>query len=66
MELSTTPRWRKSTRSNPAGGNCVEIADNVPGPVYVRDTKDRAGGTLAFDPAAWSAFVTLAKITSVR
>ncbi|MFY1673440.1 DUF397 domain-containing protein [Plantactinospora sp. WMMB334] len=56
-----SPMWRKSTRSNTNGGNCVEVADNVPGRVLVRDTKDRDGGTLAFPPAAWQAFVNLAK-----
>jgi hypothetical protein len=57
MELS----WRKSSRSNGQGGNCIEVADNLPGRVFVRDTKDRDGGTLTFGPAAWSAFVELAK-----
>lgn len=52
------PIWRKSSRSSSNGGNCVEVADNLPGRVLVRDSKDRAGGTLAFAPAAWSAFVT--------
>ncbi|GIG89869.1 hypothetical protein Pen02_48050 [Plantactinospora endophytica] len=56
-----TPMWRKSTRSNTNGGNCVEVAANLPGRVLVRDTKDRDGGTLAFGPAAWQAFVSLAK-----
>ena len=60
MDL-TSPNWRKSTRSNGNGGNCVEVADNLPGRVLVRDTKDRHGGTLTFEPAAWSAFVNLAK-----
>nr|MDT0659804.1 DUF397 domain-containing protein [Micromonospora sp. DSM 115978] len=55
------PRWRKSTRSNGTGGNCVEVADNLPGRVLVRDTKDRAGGTLTFAPTAWSAFVHTVK-----
>lgn len=50
-------RWRKSTRSGTSGGNCVEVADNLPGIVLVRDTKNRDGGTLTFDPAAWRAFV---------
>jgi hypothetical protein len=54
-------RWRKSTRSSGNGGNCVEVADNLPGVVLVRDTKDRDGGTLAFGPAAWTGFVNLAK-----
>ncbi len=46
------------TRSGSNGGNCVEVADNLPGVVLVRDSKDRAGGLLTFSPAAWRAFVT--------
>ena len=59
MDL-TGARWRKSTRSGANGGNCVEVADNLPGVVLVRDTKDRDGGTLTFGPAAWRAFVSYA------
>ncbi|GAB2941215.1 hypothetical protein GCM10027280_32120 [Micromonospora polyrhachis] len=59
MDL-TGARWRKSTRSGANGGDCVEVADNLPGVVLVRDTKDRDGGTLAFGPAAWLAFVSYA------
>ncbi|WP_422773548.1 DUF397 domain-containing protein [Plantactinospora sp. WMMC1484] len=54
------PRWRTSTRSTGAS-NCIEVADNLSGRVLVRDTKDRDGGTLAFGPEAWQAFVGLAK-----
>ncbi|MEV4629195.1 DUF397 domain-containing protein [Micromonospora sp. NPDC049523] len=57
----TGARWRKSTRSSNNGGACVEVADNLPGRVLVRDTKDRDGGTLSFNPDAWRAFVSLAK-----
>ncbi|MFI6760694.1 DUF397 domain-containing protein [Micromonospora sp. NPDC050417] len=57
MDL-TGAEWRKSSRSNSQGGACVEVADNLPGQVFVRDTKDRDGGTLAFGPDAWLAFVT--------
>ena len=53
----TPARWRKSTRSSSNGGNCVEVADNLPGVVLVRDTKDRDGGTLTFSPTAWRAFL---------
>ena len=49
--------WRKSTRSGGSGGNCVEVADNLPGVVAVRDSKDATGPTLAFAPANWAAFV---------
>jgi Domain of unknown function (DUF397) len=53
----TRARWRTSSYSSTNGGNCVEVADNLPGRVLVRDTKDRDGGTLTFQPAAWRVFV---------
>jgi hypothetical protein len=39
------------------GGSCVEVADNLPGRVLVRDSKDRTGPTLTFDPTAWRTFI---------
>jgi hypothetical protein len=45
--------WRKSTRSGGNGGNCVEVATNLPGTVAVRDSKDAAGPVLAFSSHAW-------------
>ncbi|MER5336527.1 DUF397 domain-containing protein [Micromonospora sp. NPDC002717] len=57
MELNGA-RWRKSSRSSGNGGDCVEVADNLPGVVAVRDSKDPAGPALAFPPAAWRAFVS--------
>jgi hypothetical protein len=56
MDLSGAV-WRKSTRSSQNGGACVEVADNLAGVVLVRDTKDRAGGTLAFDSGSWRSFI---------
>jgi hypothetical protein len=56
MEL-TGARWRKSSRSSGNGGNCVEVADNLPGMVAVRDSKNPTGPALTFTPAAWRAFV---------
>ncbi|WP_405105405.1 DUF397 domain-containing protein [Micromonospora sp. NBC_01405] len=53
----TDPRWRTSTRSSANGGNCVEVADNLPGRVLVRDSKDVAGPVLAFAPGDWRCFV---------
>ncbi|MFH8365898.1 DUF397 domain-containing protein [Streptomyces sp. NPDC018031] len=53
--------WRKSSYSNTAGGECVEVADGLPGLVPVRDSKDPGGPALVFDDAAWSAFVAAVK-----
>ncbi|MEV6373584.1 DUF397 domain-containing protein [Micromonospora musae] len=53
--------WRKSTRSGGNGGNCVEVATNLPSIVAVRDSKDLEGPTLTFDPAAWRRFVAYAR-----
>lgn len=56
--------WRKSGRSNSTPGECVEVADNLPDRVHVRDSKDKSGPTLTFSPSAWSAFVKLARETA--
>ncbi|WP_433529381.1 DUF397 domain-containing protein [Micromonospora sp. CA-263727] len=56
----TSAVWRKSSRSN-NGGDCVEVADNLPGIVGLRDSKDPYGPVLAFGPAAWIAFVGAVK-----
>ncbi|SCF27650.1 protein of unknown function (DUF397) [Micromonospora viridifaciens] len=53
----TGAQWRTSTRSSSNGGDCVEVADNLPGVILVRDSKDRTGGMLRFTPTAWQAFV---------
>ena len=56
MEL-TGARWRKTTRSSGNSGACLEVADNLPGVVGVRDSKDPTGPALTFTPASWRAFV---------
>lgn len=53
----TVAIWRKSTHSNPDGGACVEVADNFPGVVPVRDSKNPHGPTLVFPAAGWASFV---------
>lgn len=50
-------QWRKSGRSASNGGQCVEVASNLPGLVAVRDSKDPEGPALVFTPAEWSAFL---------
>ncbi|MDG4787947.1 DUF397 domain-containing protein [Micromonospora sp. WMMD1102] len=59
MDVNTAPRWIKSTRSDST--NCVEVADNVPGRVLVRDSKDPEGPVLTFTPRQWGGFVDMAK-----
>ncbi|WP_341715754.1 DUF397 domain-containing protein [Micromonospora sp. FIMYZ51] len=49
--------WRKSTRSSSNGGDCVEVAANLPGVVGVRDSKNPNGPALSFAPTAWRTFV---------
>ncbi len=49
--------WHKSTRSGGNGGDCVEVAVNLPGIVAVRDSKDRAGAALVFSHDEWVAFL---------
>jgi hypothetical protein len=50
-------RWRKSSYSGASNGDCVEVADGVPGCVPVRDSKDSQGPALVFQGAAWAEFV---------
>ncbi|ACZ90430.1 DUF397 domain-containing protein [Streptosporangium roseum] len=56
MDLSAAV-WRKSSRSSDNGGQCVEVADNLPGVVAVRDSKDPDGPKLLFTPAEWRSFL---------
>ncbi|WP_330466630.1 DUF397 domain-containing protein [Micromonospora zamorensis] len=53
--------WRKSTRSGDNGGNCVEVATNVPDIVAVRDSKDATGPQLTFAVQEWADFIGAAK-----
>lgn len=50
-------RWRKSTRSGSNGGDCVEVAGNLPNIVAVRDSKDPDGPVLVIPVSEWTRFV---------
>ncbi|GAB3868132.1 DUF397 domain-containing protein [Dactylosporangium cerinum] len=57
--------WRKSTRSGSNGGNCVEVAGNLPGVVAVRDSKDPNGPALAFETVDFVAFIEGLKVDRI-
>ncbi|MGW7242107.1 DUF397 domain-containing protein [Streptomyces sp. NPDC054804] len=50
-----------SSYGNGDGGNCVEVADNVPGLVPVGDSKSPEGPILILPATAWTPFVASLK-----
>ncbi|MEU3709037.1 DUF397 domain-containing protein [Streptomyces catenulae] len=57
--MAEKSNWRTSTYTKQ--DSCVEVADNDPGKVMVRDTKDRGRAVLHFPPGSWSEFVEFSK-----
>lgn len=53
--------WHTSSYSGGNGGQCVEVARDLPGVVVVRDSKRRQAGTLMFSRTAWAGFITSVK-----
>ena len=49
--------WRKSSYSSGNGGQCVEVARNLPDIVAVRDSKNPEETALVFTPQEWRAFL---------
>jgi hypothetical protein len=58
-------KWRLSSYTG-QGNSCVEVADNLPGTVAVRDSKDRQGPILAFTAEEWAAFTAEIKAGHFR
>ncbi|MFE9429241.1 DUF397 domain-containing protein [Kitasatospora sp. NPDC006697] len=50
------PEWFKSSFSS-NGGECIEVAANLPGVVPVRDSKDPEGPSLTFSAEGFDAFI---------
>ncbi|MVZ99045.1 DUF397 domain-containing protein [Actinomadura sp. LD22] len=50
----STAHWRKASRSNSTGSDCVEVA-RLRGLVAVRDSKNPDGPKLFIDSDAWRA-----------
>ncbi|MGW3658634.1 DUF397 domain-containing protein [Streptomyces sp. NPDC005151] len=53
--------WRKSSYSGPESGSCVEVLDDYPSGVPVRDSKTPHGPALVFATDGWSSFVSAVK-----
>ncbi|MFJ8540681.1 DUF397 domain-containing protein [Streptomyces sp. NPDC093586] len=49
--------WRKSSYSGSEGGSCLEVLDDHPVGVPVRDSKVPEGPALVFSSAGWASFV---------
>lgn len=60
MERVTGSRWRKSSYSGSNGGGCVEVGSHY-GRVLIRDTQDRHGPVLRFNPGSWRKFAAQIK-----
>ena len=63
MDLSRA-EWRKASRSSSNGGDCVEVARNLPGTVAVRDSKDPHGPVLTVSTDEWASFITRLRATA--
>ena len=63
MDL-TRAEWRKSSRSGDNGGNCVEVARNLPCGIAVRDSKNPDGPALIVSRDAWASFITRLRATA--
>jgi hypothetical protein len=55
-----TATWRRSSYSGGNSAECLEVSDDLPGVVPVRDSKNPAGAVVLLGSAAWSAFVAAA------
>jgi hypothetical protein len=53
--------WRKSRRSGPQGGNCVEFGHLPDGRVAVRNSRHPSGPALLFTATEWDAFIAGAR-----
>ncbi|MFI6061651.1 DUF397 domain-containing protein [Streptomyces sp. NPDC051286] len=65
MNLPTTvPQWRKSSYSNGAGGECVEVAD-LETVIGIRDSKKPTGPHIAVQRRAWAGFVASVRLREI-
>ncbi|GAA1260964.1 hypothetical protein GCM10009677_10440 [Sphaerisporangium rubeum] len=58
-------QWRKSSFSGDSG-ECVEVASDLSGFHFLRDSKNLTGPSLAVPSKEWSIFVNQVKATGLR
>jgi len=59
MTMTAKPNWRTSTYTK--SDSCVEVADNDPAMIMIRDTKQREHERLELQPAYGAHFVECTK-----
>ncbi|MDR3080654.1 MAG: DUF397 domain-containing protein [Streptomyces sp.] len=65
-DASALKGWRKSSYSGGNEGSCIEVLDNHPYGVPVRDSKAPHGPALVFGRTAWSSFVSAVRETQAE
>ncbi|MBO8186620.1 DUF397 domain-containing protein [Streptomyces spirodelae] len=60
-DASALPTWRKSSYSENSAGGSIEVSDDHPGGIPVRDSKNPHGPAVTFDTTAWTTFITATK-----
>lgn len=60
LDLGTAV-WRKSSYSDGGQTNCLEVSDDHPGTVPVRDSKLPHSPILVFGAGSWGAFLASVK-----
>ncbi|MFB6554140.1 DUF397 domain-containing protein [Streptomyces sp. NPDC056405] len=55
--------WRRSTHSGNEAGSCLEVVDDYPLGIPVRDSKVPGGPAVVFSAVGWASFVTALKLT---
>ncbi|MFJ7997396.1 DUF397 domain-containing protein [Streptomyces sp. NPDC096310] len=56
-DVTGTHRWRKSSYSGNDADSCLEVLDNHPSGIPVRDSKTPHTPALLFPPAPWTSFI---------
>jgi hypothetical protein len=56
-DAATLSGWRKSSYSGPNADSCLEVLDNHPTGIPVRDSKNPHGPALVFSREGWTSFV---------